>query len=95
MKTAKYITCVIQQTERYMDFGDMFITDIIVQCQITFIPASRTVVSTPILLMDGFSVKKTQCQWYPMKDVMIGNSRTNRPRVFKLGGRVGHVTRHV
>jgi len=38
---------------------------------------------------------KTQCQWYPMKNVMIVNSRTNRRRVFKLGGRVGHVTGHV
>jgi len=31
---------------------------------------------------------KTQCQWYPMKDVITDNSRTHRRMVFKLGGRV-------
>ena len=30
-----------------------------------------------------------------MKNVMTVNSRTNRRRVFKLGGRVGHVTGHM
>jgi len=35
------------------------------------------------------------CQWYPMGDVRTHNSRTYSRRIFKLGGGVDHVTRHV
>jgi len=35
------------------------------------------------------------CQWYPMGDVRTHNSRTHNRRIFKLGGGVDHVTRHV
>ena len=35
------------------------------------------------------------CQWYPMGDVRTHNWRTDRHRIFKLGGGVDHVTRHV
>jgi len=38
---------------------------------------------------------KTQCQWYPIKDVMARNSKLNLHKVFKLGGMLGHMTRHV
>jgi len=34
-------------------------------------------------------------QWYPMGDVRTHNSRTDSRRIFKLGGGVDHVTRHV
>jgi len=35
------------------------------------------------------------CQWYPMGDVRTHNSRMGSRRIFKLGGEVEHVTRHV
>ena len=35
------------------------------------------------------------CQWYPMGDVGTHNSRTDSHRIFKLGGGVDNVTRHV
>ena len=35
------------------------------------------------------------CQWYPIGDVRTHNSRTDSRRIFKLGGGVDHVTRHV
>ena len=35
------------------------------------------------------------CQWYPMGDVGTYNSRTDSHRIFKLGGGIDHVTRHV
>jgi len=38
---------------------------------------------------------QTHCQWYSMGDVRTYNSRTDSPRIFKLGGEVDHVTRHV
>jgi len=38
---------------------------------------------------------QTHCQWYPMADVRTHNSRTDSRRIFKLGGGVDHVTRHV
>jgi len=37
----------------------------------------------------------TRFQWYPMGDVRTHNSRTDSRRIFKLGGGVDHVTRHV
>jgi len=37
---------------------------------------------------------QTHRQWYPMGDV-THNSRTDSRRIFKLGGEVDHVTRHV
>jgi len=36
-----------------------------------------------------------QTQWYPTGDVITHNSRTDNRRIFKLGGGVDHVTRHV
>jgi len=38
---------------------------------------------------------QTHCQLYPMRDVRTHNSRMNRCGIFKLGGGVDHVTRHV
>jgi len=38
---------------------------------------------------------QTHCQWYPTGDVRTHNSRTDSLRIFKLGGGVDHVTRHV
>jgi len=38
---------------------------------------------------------QTHCQWYPMGDVRTHNSRTDRPRIFKLSGRVDHMTCHI
>jgi len=38
---------------------------------------------------------QTHCQWYPMEDVRTYNSRTDSRRIFKLGGGIEHVTRHV
>jgi len=38
---------------------------------------------------------QTHCQWYPMGDVRTYNSRTDRRRIFKLGGGIDNVTRHV
>jgi len=38
---------------------------------------------------------QTHCQWYPMGDVRTHNSRTDSRRIFKLGGGIDHVTRHV
>jgi len=38
---------------------------------------------------------QTHCQWYPMGDVRTHNSRTDSRSIFKLGGGVYHVTRHV
>ena len=35
------------------------------------------------------------CQWYPMGDVRTHNSRTDSCRIFKLGGGIDHMTRHV
>jgi len=37
----------------------------------------------------------THCQWYPMGDVRTHNSRTNSGRIFKLGGWIDHMIRHV
>jgi len=38
---------------------------------------------------------QTHCQWYPMGDVRTYNSRTDSRMIFKLGGGIDHVTRHV
>jgi len=38
---------------------------------------------------------QTQCQWYPIGDVRTYNWRTDSRRIFKLGGVIDHVTRHV
>ena len=38
---------------------------------------------------------QTHCLWYPMGDVRTYNSRTDSHRIFKLGGGVDHMTRHV
>jgi len=38
---------------------------------------------------------QTHCQWYPMGDVSTHNSRTDSRRIFKLGGGVDLVTRHL
>jgi len=35
------------------------------------------------------------CQWYPMGDARTHNSRMDSRRIFKLGGWVDHVIRHV
>jgi len=39
--------------------------------------------------------RQTHCQWCPMGDVRTHNSRTDSRRIFKLGGGIDHVTRHV
>ena len=38
---------------------------------------------------------QTHCQWYPTGDVRTHNSRTDSRRIFKLGGGVDNMTRHV
>ena len=38
---------------------------------------------------------QTHCEWYPMGDVRTHSSTTDGRRIFKLGGGVDHVTRHV
>jgi len=38
---------------------------------------------------------QTHCQWHPMEDVRTYNSRTDSRRIFKLGGGIDHMTRHV
>jgi len=38
---------------------------------------------------------QTHCQRYPMGDVRTYNSRTDSRRIFKLGGGIDHVNRHV
>jgi len=38
---------------------------------------------------------QTHCRWYPVGDVRTYNSRTDSRRIFKLGGGIDHVTRHV
>jgi len=38
---------------------------------------------------------QTHCQWYPMWDIRTHSSRTDRRRIFKLGGGIDQVTRHV
>ena len=37
---------------------------------------------------------RTHSQWYPKGNVITHKSRTDRRRVFKLGGKVSHETRH-
>ena len=43
----------------------------------------------------GKNLLQTHCQWYPMGDVRTHSLRTDSRRIFKLGGWVEHVTRHV
>ena len=38
---------------------------------------------------------RTHCQWYPMGDVRTHNSTTDCRRIFRLGGGIDHLTRHV
>jgi len=38
---------------------------------------------------------QTHCQWYRMRDVRTHNSTTDSCRMFKLGGGIVHLTRHV
>jgi len=39
--------------------------------------------------------RQAHCEWYPMGDARTHNSRTDSRSIFKLGGGVDHVTRHV
>jgi len=41
------------------------------------------------------TVAANALSWYPMGDVRTHNSRMDSRRMFKLGGGVDHVTRHV
>ena len=38
---------------------------------------------------------QTHYQWYPTGDVRTHNLRTDSRRIFKLGGGVDHMTRHL
>jgi len=38
---------------------------------------------------------RMQCQWWPIEDVKTQKSRIDKRRIFKLGGVVDHVTRHI
>jgi len=45
------------------------------------------------MIMKHAQLLQMQCQWYPMGDVITYKSRRDRRRIFKVGGRVDHVTR--
>jgi len=38
---------------------------------------------------------QTHSQWWRMADIATYKSKTDRHRIFKLGGGIDHVTRHI